>query len=530
MTKKSSSEVAKVKREKLAACMTCPLCNDLFTDATTISECLHTFCRKCIYEKITEEDINSCPVCKTDLGVAPLEKLRVDNSLQDLRLKLFPSKQVKPAAPEMFPLPAKRRERSLSSLGASTSRAPRRSYVTGRRSKLPLRRKTAPEESTHPINIEKPAKEVEDRPQNLSSPRTHSMNAETKMQNYTVGESSKQHMPDQDKENHAEALEVQNHTIADSSEQQILNSRRENHVETVAGIADLWNPLNHLVEAASKEEPHKSSEVNVAKPTVINLFGNKVYLSNVGESGKMSKFPGNERDSKPPSVEENGNMSKVPGNETDSISPSVKISGNDPKIPGNENDSMTGPSTSARPRRSRGIQQKKIAFLEDLNLPALPPPPSPPALPPPPSPPALPPSPAPPAPAQALADGNSNNFDAISIPIWFTLLASVDQEGNEPLPQISSRYLRVKDRNLTVLFIKKYLAQKLGLFSEAEVEISLAGQPVGSSLEIHHLVDFWVHTTPLSERREATVGSSGREFVMKLFYSRKLQPVITISD
>lgn len=38
----SSNHVVKVKREKLEACMTCPVCNELFREATTISECLHT--------------------------------------------------------------------------------------------------------------------------------------------------------------------------------------------------------------------------------------------------------------------------------------------------------------------------------------------------------------------------------------------------------------------------------------------------------------------------------------------------------
>lgn len=37
-----ANQVVKVKRETIAACMTCPLCNNLFRDATTISECLHT--------------------------------------------------------------------------------------------------------------------------------------------------------------------------------------------------------------------------------------------------------------------------------------------------------------------------------------------------------------------------------------------------------------------------------------------------------------------------------------------------------
>lgn len=34
--------VVKVKRETIAACMTCPLCNKLLRDATTITECLHS--------------------------------------------------------------------------------------------------------------------------------------------------------------------------------------------------------------------------------------------------------------------------------------------------------------------------------------------------------------------------------------------------------------------------------------------------------------------------------------------------------
>lgn len=38
----SSNQVVKVKRETIATCMTCPLCNNLFKQATTISECLHT--------------------------------------------------------------------------------------------------------------------------------------------------------------------------------------------------------------------------------------------------------------------------------------------------------------------------------------------------------------------------------------------------------------------------------------------------------------------------------------------------------
>ncbi|VVA90225.1 unnamed protein product [Arabis nemorensis] len=46
----------------MRTCLSCLLCDNLLRDATTISECLHTFCRKCIYEKITKDKIECCPV------------------------------------------------------------------------------------------------------------------------------------------------------------------------------------------------------------------------------------------------------------------------------------------------------------------------------------------------------------------------------------------------------------------------------------------------------------------------------------
>jgi len=37
---------------------------------------LYSVCRKCIYDKITDEELESCPICGIDLGCVPLEKLR----------------------------------------------------------------------------------------------------------------------------------------------------------------------------------------------------------------------------------------------------------------------------------------------------------------------------------------------------------------------------------------------------------------------------------------------------------------------
>jgi len=36
----------------------------------------YAVCRKCIYDKITDEELENCPVCNIDLGIVPLEKMR----------------------------------------------------------------------------------------------------------------------------------------------------------------------------------------------------------------------------------------------------------------------------------------------------------------------------------------------------------------------------------------------------------------------------------------------------------------------
>ncbi|WJX35146.1 hypothetical protein P8452_23176 [Trifolium repens] len=62
-----------------------------------------------------------------------------------------------------------------------------------------------------------------------------------------------------------------------------------------------------------------------------------------------------------------------------------------------------------------------------------------------------------------LARNNHNQSD-----LWFTLRSFTNRSG-EALPQISKEYIRVKDENMTVLMVKKYLVTKLGLSNEAEV-------------------------------------------------------------
>ncbi|KAL4387868.1 hypothetical protein GQ457_09G012160 [Hibiscus cannabinus] len=59
--------------------------------------------------------------------------------------------------------------------------------------------------------------------------------------------------------------------------------------------------------------------------------------------------------------------------------------------------------------------------------------------------------------------------------LWFTLQSYTNRKG-EALPQIPKAYIRVKDENVTIFMVKKYLVTKLGLSNEAEVEIWCMGQ------------------------------------------------------
>ncbi|CAN6322295.1 unnamed protein product [Urochloa humidicola] len=129
--------VVRLKRSVLAACLTCPLCGRLLRDAATITECLHTFCRKCISEEFINKEVCCCPICSIDLGYAPLEKLRIDHSIQYIRSKIFPKKQKVEAAEVTPPVtsPIKKKERSLSSLTIHAPQVSVQKCLTKRRTK-----------------------------------------------------------------------------------------------------------------------------------------------------------------------------------------------------------------------------------------------------------------------------------------------------------------------------------------------------------------------------------------------------------
>ncbi|KAI3911737.1 hypothetical protein MKX01_029498 [Papaver californicum] len=439
----SSYQLTKVRKDTLKACMTCPLCNKLFKEATTISECLHTFCRKCIYDKLTDEEGGDCcPVCNIDLGCAPEEKLRPDHNLQDLRAKIFPLKKGEVKAPEvtcdvspnMKPdvtrevippasVPVRRKERSLSSLVVNTPRVSAQTNLAGRRTKAVARRAAALRGSS--FTIDEPGKKSEgsheDHSESSSSPETLSKIARRR----------------------------QNYSSAEPSNRQLTNKDKENIGEAWAEKIDQWRPLDCLVEAANRTKTHKSSSQ-----------GSNVKQEQANEPDDDVHVPKRKaRDHKKSKVQD----------DKDCANPS--------------------PLDLEKPNKLHKIGKKRTGPLQIT--------------------------------PQMVLDAMAVKPEGRTTPIWFQLIASEDQKG-EQLTQIPKSFLSVQDGNMPVSAIQKYLANKLHLTSEAEVEIQCCGQPIVPTLQLHNLVDLWLQTAMTSDRVSALVGASANDFVMILVYSRKV--------
>ncbi|KAI0498049.1 hypothetical protein KFK09_021290 [Dendrobium nobile] len=414
-------QIVRVKREVLVACMTCPLCKKLIRDATTISECLHTFCRKCIFDKLNDEEEESCPICHIDLGCVPVEKLRADHNLEDIRAKIFPYKKRKVNGPEVvqsITLPVRRKERSLSSLGVITPRIGVQSSLTGRRTKAVARRASAARGPSPLIGEHK--KKEDDNDGVVDSSST---------------------------ENLVKMAHSRRQSCAEASSY-LCNEDAENDTEICMYKSELWKPLNCLVEAANRTKGFKcSSQSTAIKADQTNSIENenRMYRTKVREQPSNLKIQDYE----------NGNVSTSP--------------------------------VMAKARRMNGVSRKRKG-----NGPS----------------------------AQAVLDASDAACERRICPVWLSLLSSPNKNGDTPLPQIPASYLRIMEGNLPVSFLQKYLVMKLNLASEAEVEIACGGELVSPKLSLNDLTEQWLRHGP-SQRVQASVGSSAKDFVMVLTYSRK---------
>ncbi|CAN8295258.1 unnamed protein product [Cochlearia groenlandica] len=369
--------MSKVKREMMMACLSCPLCDNILRDATTISECLHTFCRICIYEKITEDEIESCPVCNIDLGVTPLDKLRPDHNLQDLRARIFPLKQRKVKAFEIVSLPSRRsKEISTSSFVVTTPRVSPKAEKTRRRTIA--------------------AKRQDSRGSGSFSERT------VKKQEFFGDEL------------------LENKTLPNTKK-----------------------------SFSNEENKCSASQGSGSKPEHVNAPHNQFKGKKIKTKDQKSKYKRED----------------------------VKTNSGDPTT-----------SETAMPRTKR--KRSATMFGDSRNSPH--------------------------------PDESSEKQERRNGPVWFSLVASSDQEGQPSLPQIPTNFLRIRDGNIPVSFIQKYLMRKLDLKSETEIDIRCMGEVVNPVLKLQKLVDLWLQKSSKHRRFAASVGSSAKDYMMVLVYAPKL--------
>ncbi|KAJ0172094.1 hypothetical protein K1T71_012067 [Dendrolimus kikuchii] len=82
----------RIKLKTLNSHITCKICRGYFIDATTVTECLHTFCKSCLVKHLEEN--NTCPTCSIVIHQShPLQYISFDRTMQDIVYKLVPDLQ-----------------------------------------------------------------------------------------------------------------------------------------------------------------------------------------------------------------------------------------------------------------------------------------------------------------------------------------------------------------------------------------------------------------------------------------------------
>ncbi|CAA0816750.1 E3 ubiquitin protein ligase DRIP2 [Striga hermonthica] len=320
-------------------------------------------------------------------------------------------------------LPAKRKERSLSSLVVSTPRVSTYTRMTGRRSKSIARKVSKGSTFTTEKSVKNT---VDDPPESSTSPEMLSKLT--------------QHIR-------------QSSASVEPSNDPSCNKGKGIHSEHWDGKIDPWKPLTCLVEAANRSKSSKlSTQGSLVKSEDQHFHDNEGPIGTSKNKEQCRKS----------------------------------------KVKDKKNSSDNTPMESERPKNLRKNSQKARESGEFK------------------------------VPAQVVLDATSDKPERKCYPIWFSLVASDELEGDvPPLPQISASYLRIKDGSIPVSFIQKYLQKKLNLTSEVEVDIKCMGQTVNPTMTLNNLMDLWLRMTS-GERVSATVGSSAKDFVMVLGYARKL--------
>lgn len=108
--------------------------------------------------------------------------------------------------------------------------------------------------------------------------------------------------------------------------------------------------------------------------------------------------------------------------------------------------------------------------------------------------------------------------------LWLTLQAAPNQIREPILPQIAKSYLRIKDSNMKVEVVMKYLAEKLGIARSHQVELTCRGQVLPPLLLVKYVREtIWCSTALREEETPADLtsrrSSAATDHVMILCYS-----------
>lgn len=95
-----ATKFVEFRMSAINAHITCHLCGGYFRDAHTISECLHTFCKSCLFKQIAK-GLTKCPHCEMELGPNPKDFIVADRQMQSLVDKLLPELEEQDQAMEV---------------------------------------------------------------------------------------------------------------------------------------------------------------------------------------------------------------------------------------------------------------------------------------------------------------------------------------------------------------------------------------------------------------------------------------------
>ncbi|KAI5068523.1 hypothetical protein GOP47_0016868 [Adiantum capillus-veneris] len=504
-----------------------------------------TVCKDCIYQELDEEESDCCPICNVHLGCSPLEKLRADRQLDDVCAKIFPAKPSKRKVIDEdadldAPAPAKRKERSLSSLGIGVPPSPNPGFVK-RKTKSVTRKSFVTTSKETSTDIESEGKQ--------SDTEKSDVDIETEATGKACAQDTGSTALDENEG--IEVLAKKEHFLhgkRETNEAKLVSKleQRGSSKKAKPRIGDLSTAKNAGSgstgerQANSVFESLKASSIGVSRAQGLALSDEHRLVSDLEnydiEGRKIPASFAVVRERTGKGVKKRSALAKLAEIAVDqAVKERVKERDphmfHVPRAPRGRGALEHSKAFDTGEKSNGNVQEKVLSAAVAPVLQTIP--------------------------LQPLSKSLSDKVpgfvdrsfqerrpvqDATSMlpskqkernsGFWFVLQAAESQNaGGVVFPQLSARYLRIKDGKLPVSIVKKYLMKKLHLTSEHEVEITCRGQPVVPNLPLETVRSIWFATMPPSASKKENLNiehisstesyGSVEDFLMVLTYGRQ---------